>query len=164
MFIFIWRGKKSLNVIFLSLLLWTPPQIIPFTKLMTAKHKTFWGAIIRTGVDVTSLNRMTAQAQKTVFLLPPFCNAFILFSFPILSHPALEPELTRMLWGQFQERFYLVWWYVLFWVGCIYEIKNIFFHYCLFSQSTKQKYEAIFFLPPFCISSFILFLPLWSSN
>lgn len=32
-------------------------------------------------------------------------------------------------------------------MGCIYDIKNIFFHYCLFSQSTKQKYKAIFSSP-----------------
>lgn len=52
------------------------------------------------------------SSPKDGLPLPPFSNALMLFSFPIISHPVWEPEPSEMVWGHFQKRFYCPGWVV----------------------------------------------------
>lgn len=136
------------------------PQIISLTKetpdgQLNIKHSFL--VIIRSDVDVTSLNKMTPQAQKQ----PSSFYPFVMFSFSHRCTSSCGAWTNQNGLRAFSEGILLAW----FGGMCCFEwdasmrLKIYFFHYCLCSQSTKQKYKAIFFLPPFSLSPFVLSSP-----
>lgn len=123
-----------------------------------SEHETFFWAIIRNGAEVP-LSTGGLLKPRRVFLLL-LCTAHIYISLLVNSHSraCTNQNGFRVFYGgillaYFGGLSHFEW-------NAAIRFKNIYiFHYWLFSQSTKQKYKAIFFLTPI----FPFFLPSLSS-